>query len=142
MENQLLDFSTKNPGVVVYVKPRRHRQPVIVAEYLNGDRHWLPVRAINEEQLTKWIDLLRTQNANSSAIRLRKHWHTDCPSIQGVWTPFTHKNPELNTATFPNPKFNTPVDVQKTATEKLLEMFQKQKLEQNENEGEKKEIQQ
>lgn len=146
MENQLLDFATKNPSVVVYVKPRRHRQPVIVAEYLNGDRHWLPVRSFTEEQLTKWIDLLRTQNANSSAIRLRKHWHTNFPSIQGVWTPYTHKNPELNTATFPNRKFSLPVDVEKTATEILLEMFQKQKLEhkekQNENEDEKKEIQQ
>lgn len=145
MENQLLDFTTKNPGVVVYVKPRRHRQPVIVAEYLNGDRHWLPVRSFTEEQITKWIDLLRTQNANSSAIRLRKYWHTDCSSIQGIWTPFTHKNPELNTATFPNPKFSAPLSVKKTATEKLIEMFQKQKLEQNENqnknENEQKQIQ-
>lgn len=146
MENQLLEFSTKNPGVVVYVKPRRHRQPVIVAEYLNGDRHWLPVRSFTEEQLTKWIDLLRTQNANSSAIRLRKHWHTEWPSIQGVWTPFTHKDAELNTATFPCAKFSTPLNVEKTATEKLLELFEKQKLEQKENqtaiEEEKKEIQQ
>lgn len=128
LENQLLEFSTKNPGVVVYIKPRRHRQPVIVGEYLNGDRHWLPVRSFNEEQITKWIDLMRTQNMNSSAIRRRKHWHTDWPSIQGAWTPFTHQNPELTSATFPNKKFSVSLNQEPTATDKLLELFQKQKL--------------
>lgn len=33
LENNLIDFAKENPGVVVYVKPRRHRTPVIVAEY-------------------------------------------------------------------------------------------------------------
>lgn len=113
----------------MYVKPRRHRQPVIVGEYLNGDRHWLPVRSFTEEQLTKWIDLMRTQNMNSSAVRMRKHWHTDWPSIQGAWTPFTHQHPELTDATFPDSKFSKPLDLEPTATDKLLELFKKQQLE-------------
>lgn len=137
MENQLLEFSTKNPGVVVYVKPRRHRQPVIVAEYLNGDRHWLPVRQFTEEQLTKWIDLLRTQNMNTSAARMRKHWHTDWPSIQGAWTPFTHQHPELTAATFPNAKYSVPFDQEQTATEKLLKLFEKQKLDEKQEKPKK-----
>ena len=29
----LVDFARKNPGIVVYLKPRRHRRPKIVAEY-------------------------------------------------------------------------------------------------------------
>lgn len=33
VENGLLDFAKGNPGTAVYVKPRRHRTPVIVAEY-------------------------------------------------------------------------------------------------------------
>lgn len=33
IENDLVEFAKSNPGVVVYVKPRRHRGPVIVAEY-------------------------------------------------------------------------------------------------------------
>lgn len=33
LENHLIDYAKENPGVVVYVKPRRHRTPVIVAEY-------------------------------------------------------------------------------------------------------------
>jgi hypothetical protein len=33
IEKYLLDFTRSNPGVVVYLKPRRHRQPSLVAEY-------------------------------------------------------------------------------------------------------------
>lgn len=33
IENDLVDFAKANPGVVVYVKPRRHRTAVVVAEY-------------------------------------------------------------------------------------------------------------
>lgn len=104
--------------------------PVIVAEYLNGDRHWLCLRNCSEEEVTKWVNLLRTQNGNSSATRLRKLFHTDQPSIQGPWTPYTHANPALNTTTFPDDGLSKPVDVEQSATEKLLEIFEKQKLQQ------------
>lgn len=33
IEHDLVQFARENPGVVVYAKPRRHRRPVIVAEY-------------------------------------------------------------------------------------------------------------
>lgn len=33
LETNLIDFAKNNPGVVVYLKPRRHRGPVMVAEY-------------------------------------------------------------------------------------------------------------
>lgn len=137
-----MEFSTNNPGVVVYVKPRRHRQPVLVAEYLNGDRHWLNVRSFTEEQLTKWIDLMRTQQMNSSAVRMRKQWNTDWPSIQGAWTPFTHQHPDLTTATFPNEKYSRPMDIEQSATEKLLKLYEKQKSETQNQEPEKQSAQQ
>lgn len=124
----------------MYVKPRRHRQPVIVAEYLNGDRHWLSVRSFTEEQMTKWIDLMRTQSMNSGAVRMRKHWHTEWPSVQGAWTPFTHQHPEITTATFPNQKFAIPLDQEKTATDKLLELFKKQKLEDDSKQEKPKQV--
>lgn len=120
------------------MKPRRHRQPVIIGEYLNGERHWLCVRSFSEEQLCKWIDLMRTQNENSSEVRRRKHWHTDCPSIQGAWTPFTHQRPDLTDATFPDAKFSAPVDQLPSATELLLEMFKKQQLNDKQESSEKK----
>lgn len=33
LEHDLVDFASKHPSVVVYVKPRRHRSSVIKAEY-------------------------------------------------------------------------------------------------------------
>lgn len=33
LEHDLVDYASKNSGIVVYVKPRRHRTPVITAEY-------------------------------------------------------------------------------------------------------------
>lgn len=84
-------------------------------------------RGQSNEEIIKWVDLLRGQNGNSSAYRLRKMWHTDKPSIQGPWTPFTHKSPEVNLVVFPDEKLSQPMDVQTTATEKLLELFKQQK---------------
>jgi large subunit ribosomal protein L43 len=33
IENHLVEFAKTNQNVAVYVKPRRHRGPVVVAEY-------------------------------------------------------------------------------------------------------------
>jgi hypothetical protein len=33
---------------------------------------------------------------------MRKMWHTDYPSIQGPWSPFVNRDPQLNLAEFPN----------------------------------------
>lgn len=33
IENDIVEFAKNNPSVVIYLKPRRHRGPVIVAEY-------------------------------------------------------------------------------------------------------------
>ena len=33
IENDLVDFARKNPGVVVYLQPKRHRKPKLSAEY-------------------------------------------------------------------------------------------------------------
>lgn len=33
IENDLVNFAKENPGVVIYVKPRRHRSPVLVGEF-------------------------------------------------------------------------------------------------------------
>lgn len=48
------------------------------------------------------MELLRTQSFNGETLRLRKHWHTEFPSIQGPWSPFTFKNPKDNITVFPN----------------------------------------
>lgn len=95
---------------------------------VNGERQWINCRNNTNEEITKWIELLRGQNGDSSALRLRKMWHTEQPSIQGVWSPFTHQNPQHNLTTFPVEQLSKPLDVQQSATEKLIEIFAQQKL--------------
>ncbi|XP_045505854.1 39S ribosomal protein L43, mitochondrial [Colias croceus] len=128
IEQDLVDFAKQNPGVVVYLKPRRHRSPVVVAEYLNGDRVWMSVHQKTHSEITKWIENLRTQQGDIASTRLRKYQYTDHPSIQGPWTPFTFKDPELNIASLPDPKFGANNRLPITATEQLRLMFEKQNL--------------
>ncbi|XP_059063008.1 large ribosomal subunit protein mL43 [Achroia grisella] len=128
IEQDLVDFAKQNPGVVVYLKPRRHRSPVVVAEYLNGDRVWMSMHNKTQTEVTKWIEVLRTQEGDIASTRLRKYQHTDYPSVQGPWSPFTFKDPELNTVQLPDPKFGANNRLPMSATEQLRIMFEKQKL--------------
>ncbi|KAG9267872.1 39S ribosomal protein L43, mitochondrial [Astyanax mexicanus] len=92
IEDGVVDFAKKNPGVVVYVDPQSCRIPKVVAEYLNGN--------VKEElvtnQTSQQIAELITKMANQSGldiIRIRKPFHTNYPSIQGQWHPFTNRPP-------------------------------------------------
>lgn len=62
-------------------------------------------------------------------MRLYKMWHTDHPSIQGPWTPYTFRDPAINLATYPNEELSQCYQP-KSATEQLLELYEKQKLKQ------------
>lgn len=145
----MIDYAKNNPGVVVYLKPRRHRSAVISAEYckrmndpdhylfnfktyyilVNGDKQWISCKDLTKEEIIKWMELIRTQAGNTTGMRYRKLSHTDFPSIQGPWTPYTFRDPALNLAEFPNDELSKPAVVPRTATEDLIEMFKKQKLE-------------
>nr|CAG4638798.1 EOG090X0FS9 [Cyclestheria hislopi] len=122
IESDLLDFTKSNPATVVYVKPRRHRSPCMVAEYLNGEREYISCHNFTREEVLKWLEYLRTRSG-IPVMRFRKYQHTDYPTIQGVWTPFTHQPPEFNTAEFPNEELSKPVMLPSTATDQLLEIF-------------------
>ncbi len=104
MESDLLDFARLNPGTVVYLKPRRHRSPVLVAEYLNGQREHMSCHNFTREEVLKWVEYLRTRSGEP-VERLRRFQHTDYPSIQGVWTPFTNASPHNNVTQFPDVSF-------------------------------------
>lgn len=52
------------------------------------------------------MELVRTESSDGSKLRLRKLWHTEFPSIQGPWTPFTFRNPKLNITEFPSVSFS------------------------------------
>lgn len=96
---------------------------------VNGDREWLNCRNNTQQEIAKWIDLLKTQNGNSSSLRLRKMWHTDVPSIQGPWTPFLLRAPDAQQQTYPSKESSQPLDIPQSATEKLIELFKQQQLE-------------
>ncbi|XP_046385456.1 39S ribosomal protein L43, mitochondrial [Ischnura elegans] len=125
LENSLLDYAKNHPGVVVYVKPRRHRSPALSAEYLNGERQYVNCHNFTEDEVTKWMELLRTQQGGFT-MRYRKTWHTDSPSIQGVWTPMTNRPPRLNVAKFPDEELSTPVNLKPTATQQIIEIYKEQ----------------
>nr|CAG4644382.1 EOG090X0FS9 [Lepidurus arcticus] len=124
IESNLLDFAQYNPSVVVYLKPRRHRSPSAVAEYLNGEREILSLKNMSREEVLKWLEFIRCKSG-SPIIRFRKPHHTDFPTIQGVWTPFTYQNPENNVAVYPNESLSQPVVMPRSATEQLLEIFER-----------------
>lgn len=74
------------------------------------------------------MEVLRTQQGDIAGARLKKYQYTDYPSVQGPWTPFTFKDPELNVATLPDPKFGANNRLSVSATEKLRIMFEKQRI--------------
>ncbi|KAK9295931.1 hypothetical protein QLX08_009901 [Tetragonisca angustula] len=126
LEHDLIDYAKQNPGVVVYVKPRRHRSPVLKAEYLNGETSWICIANFSRQDIIQWMELLKTQYHDGPALRLLKLWHTDFPSIQGPWTPFTFKNPPLNQIKFPDKKIGEALKFKPTATEELITLFEEQ----------------
>lgn len=147
IENDLVHFAQENPSVVVYVKPRRHRSAVVVAEYcklhnfyhpltpniyltilVNGDRNWMSARNQTREEIGKWLNLMRLKYGDTSVVRYRKHWQTNMPTIQGVWTPFTHRNPPNNLVLYPDQQLGEVLNKQQSATEKLLEIVKQQQI--------------
>lgn len=61
-------------------------------------------------------------------MRLRKMWHTDIPSIQGPWTPFMLRSPNSNVITYPDAELSRPLDIQQSATDKLIQLFKEQQV--------------
>lgn len=97
---------------------------------MDGETQWINCRNFTREEISKWLELLRTQQTNHVGKRYRKLWYTDYPSIQGPWTPFTFRDPKLNLAEYPNEDLSQPHQESKTATEELIELFKKQQLDQ------------
>lgn len=101
VENHLLEFVNNNPGVVIYLQPRRHRTPKLVAEYLNGNAVYLNMAKQSAGEVCQWLEHLRCQSGEE-IVRIRKPYHTDTPSIQGIWTPFMNHDPQLAVTSLPD----------------------------------------
>merc|ERR1711872_556892 len=105
----VVNFAKNNPSVVVYLKPRRHRSPTLVAEFLNGERHTQSLNNFTSDQVSGYFDFFKTLYSNT-------------PSIQGYWTPTTHKNPADTQAQFPLSL--EPGNTEKSASSLLEDMYE------------------
>ncbi|AWP18032.1 putative 39S ribosomal protein L43 mitochondrial [Scophthalmus maximus] len=94
IEEGVVDYAKKNPGTVVYVSPQSCRIPKIVAEYLNGNVREELVTNKTAPQISELLTKL-TDQSGLDIIRIRKPFHTDNPSIQGQWHPFTNRPPTI-----------------------------------------------
>ncbi|XP_076007788.1 large ribosomal subunit protein mL43 [Genypterus blacodes] len=94
IEEGVVDYAKKNPGTVVYVTPRPCRTPKVVAEYLNGKVREEIVTSKSSKQISELLTQL-TNQSGLDIIRIRKPFHTDSPSIQGLWHPFTNRPPSI-----------------------------------------------
>ncbi|XP_018648073.1 putative mitochondrial ribosome protein [Schistosoma mansoni] len=87
IENHLVDFARDNPATAIYVKPRRNRPPLLVAEYLCGNWQYVRAKDMTCEEIANWINFLRTRSG-VNIFPIYKYWSTKRPSIQGMWHPF------------------------------------------------------
>lgn len=85
-----------------------------------------------KEELCQWIGHLRTRSGEE-IVRLRKMWHTDTPSIQGVWTPFTNKDTNLNVTEFPDYENFRFEATEESASDKLMKMAERLRLSDSQN---------
>lgn len=92
---------------------------------VNGEKQWINCRNLTKDEIAKWLNLIKSQSGDKTGFRIRKLIHTDHPSIQGPWTPYTFKNPEENLVKYPNPELSQPKILEKTATQELLDIFNK-----------------
>jgi len=102
IEEGVVDYARKNPGTVVYVSPQTAGAPKIVAEYLNGNVKEEPIDNKTSQQIQELLTKL-TDQSGLDIIRIRKPFHTDSPSIQGQWHPFTNRPPSIGPIT-PEPQ--------------------------------------
>lgn len=127
---------------------------------VNGRYAWFNIDKFSQEHIVKYMELLKTQQEDTTNFRLRKFQHTEFPSIQGPWNPFASKDPKLNIVKFPSVRtywicffFATKVfyfNLQEefghckqfgpTATESLAKLFQAQQLNLSEEEYERPEM--
>lgn len=92
---------------------------------VNGYKEKVDLTKMSKDEIAQWIGLMK-RRSGVEIKRLRKEWHTDRPSIQGVWHPFMFKDTELNVVDIQDKKLSEYVSPYKSATQKLLEMQEEQ----------------
>ncbi|XP_078497295.1 large ribosomal subunit protein mL43 [Lissotriton helveticus] len=99
IEENVVDFAKRNPGIVMYVTPQKCSHPKLIAEYLNGAVKEELVTSKSAEEIVQLVQKMANQSG-LDIIRIRRMYHTDSPSIQGQWHPLINKPTLLNVKTF------------------------------------------
>ena len=68
---------------------------------VNGNCAQLIVAKQSAAEICQWVEHFRCRSGED-IVRLRKTWHTDTPSVQGIWTPFTNLDPHLAVTPLPD----------------------------------------
>merc|ERR1712192_374515 len=71
IQQDVVQWAKKNPSTVVYLKPRRHRSPVLVAEFLNGERHWQSLHNYSCDEVGAWLDYYKTHMGREFMINTK-----------------------------------------------------------------------
>lgn len=125
IEQDIVQFAKENPHVALYLKPRRNRSPVIVAEYLNGERHWKSFHCYTRDEVREWLDVMRNASGKEFQVQ-QKYEYTDNPSIQGMWNSFTNVDPKIALAQFPNAELSRPRGEELSATDVIKQAYKQQ----------------
>ena len=64
----------------MYLKPRRHRSPVITAEYLNGEKHWMSLHNSTVEEVRRLM--IRLEMLINVMLRLEPGWTITEPAVE------------------------------------------------------------
>jgi hypothetical protein len=96
---------------------------------VNGYKEDVTLRKCSKEEISQWIGLMKGRSGGQ-IMRLRKEWHTDTPSIQGVWHPFLFKDTKLNITDIKDKSLSQYISPYKSASDKLKEL---QESHQNDN---------
>lgn len=91
IEKFLDEFESSYPGTAVYVeKHGEYDTAKIIATFCGGEEEKIECKTFDEHEIKEKIDYLRRRSKRDwKGERQRKMWHTEQPSIQGTWTPFT-----------------------------------------------------
>jgi len=101
---------------------------LIIFVAVNGEKHELNCKDFDGFQVGQFLNLY-TKMSGKSETRLVNYQYTNHPSIQGPWTPWTNKDPEMAVADLINDKkWSVKANMEPSATEMVLEMFKRQQL--------------
>ena len=92
---------------------------------VNGYTENINIAGESQDIVCQWIGQVRGR----SGVQIQKFvkdWHTDMPSIQGVWHPFLFKDTKMSVADMRDKSLHEFRPMKKSATEKVEKLYEEQ----------------